>query len=80
MSLLNRFVSQVEFQSYEDFKQNFKIIVPENFNFAFDVVDVYAKEDPKKMALVWCNDRDEEKLLTFKDLKILSDKAAQPLS
>ena len=48
MSLLNRFVSQVEFQSYEDFKQNFKIIVPENFNFAFDVVDVYAKEDPKK--------------------------------
>lgn len=76
MSLLNRFVSQVEFQSYEDFKQNFKIIVPENFNFAFDVVDVYAKEDPKKMALVWCNDRDEEKLLTFKDLKILSDKAA----
>ena len=46
MSLLNRFVSQVEFQSYDDFKQNFKIIVPENFNFAFDVVDVYAKEDP----------------------------------
>ena len=76
MSLLNRFVSKVEFQSYDDFKQNFKIIVPENFNFAFDVVDVYAKEDPKKMALVWCNDRDEEKLLTFKDLKILSDKAA----
>jgi acetyl-CoA synthetase len=53
MSLLDRFVSRVEYQSYEDFKQNFKIIVPQNFNFAFDVVDVYAKETPDKKALVW---------------------------
>ena len=75
-SLLNRFVSQVRFQSYEDFKANLKIIVPENFNFAFDVVDAYAKEYPNKIALVWCNDLGEEKILTFKDLKILSDKAA----
>jgi acetyl-CoA synthetase len=76
MSLLDRFVSRVEYQSYDDFKQNFKIIVPQNFNFAFDVVDVYAKENPDKKALVWCNDRDEDKILSFKDLKILSDKAA----
>src|SRR5512136_2368381 len=76
MSLLDRFVSRVEYQSYEDFKQNFKIIVPQNFNFAFDVVDVYAKEIPDKKALVWCNDLNEKKILSFKDLKILSDKAA----
>jgi len=76
MSLLDRFVSRVEYQSYEDFKQNFKIIVPQNFNFAFDVVDVYAKETPNKKALVWCNDLNEKKILSFKDLKILSDKAA----
>jgi acetyl-CoA synthetase len=76
MALLSRFVNQVDFQSYDDFKHNFKIIVPKNFNFAFDVVDVYAKESPSKLALVWCNDRDEEKILTFMDLKILSDKAA----
>jgi acetyl-CoA synthetase len=76
MSLLSRFVSRVEYQSYDDFKQNFKIIVPQNFNFAFDVVDAYAKESPNKIALVWCNDRNEEKILSFRDLKILSDKAA----
>src|SRR5512136_359499 len=76
MSLLDRFVSRVEYQSYEDFKQNFKIIVPQNFNFAFDVVDVYARETPDKKALVWCNDLNEKKILSFEDLKILSDKAA----
>ncbi|HRW83012.1 MAG TPA: AMP-binding protein, partial [Methanothrix sp.] len=53
-----------------------KIIVPENFNFAFDVVDVYAKEVPYKVALVWCNDLGDEKILTFGELKRLSDKAA----
>ena len=75
-SLLDRFVSKTEFESYEDFKENFKIIVPENFNYAYDVVDVYAEKFPRKVALVWCNDAGDEKTLTFKDLKYLSDKAA----
>jgi len=75
-SLTARFVSRTEFDSYEDFKENFKIIVPENFNFGFDVVDVYAEGDPEKIALVWCNDEGEEKTFTFKDMKLQSDKAA----
>ncbi len=75
-SLLHKFVSRTDFKSYEDFKENLNIIVPANFNFAFDVVDAYAAENPDKRALVWCNDRGEEKILTFKDLKMLSDKAA----
>jgi acetyl-CoA synthetase len=75
-SLLQRFVSQTDFQSYEEFKEKFRIIVPENFNFAFDVVDAYATLDPKKRALVWCNDYGEEKIITFGELKTLSDKAA----
>ena len=75
-SLLSRFVSSTEFDSYENFKDNFKIIVPKNFNFGFDVVDAYAKEDPEKIALVWCNDLGEERIFTFKDMKYLSDKAA----
>jgi len=79
-SLLSRFVSRVDFKSYEDFKENLKLIVPENFNFAYDVVDVYAAECPEKRALVWCNDRGEEKIITFKDLKTLSDKAASLFS
>jgi acetyl-CoA synthetase len=49
-SLLSRFVSKTDYESYEDFKENFKFVVPENFNFAFDVVDAYAAESPKKIA------------------------------
>ena len=52
MDLLSRFVNRIEFDSYEDFKENFKIIVPEDFNFGFDVVDVYAKEAPDQEALI----------------------------
>jgi len=79
-SVLSRFVSRSEFESYEDFKENFKIIVPENFNFAFDVVDAYARESPEKKALVWCNDHGEEKIITFSALKRLSDQAANLFS
>ncbi|MGN1321629.1 MAG: AMP-binding protein [Methanosphaera sp.] len=74
-SLLKRYVPRTEFESYEDFYENLKITVPENFNFAYDIVDVYAEEQPDKVALSWCND-DEDKIFTFKDLKFFSDKAA----
>jgi len=75
-SLSSRFVSGTDFGSYEDFKENLKIIVPESFNFAFDVVDVYAKEVPEKRALVWCNDRGDELVITFGDLLEKSNRAA----
>lgn len=75
-SLLNKFVPQTEFESYDEFRKNFTIEVPENFNFAYNVVDEYAKVHPDKIALVWCNDYDEEKILTFKELKEFSDKTA----
>jgi acetyl-CoA synthetase len=75
-SLLSRFVSRTDFDSYEDFRDSFRITVPERFNFAYDVVDAYADEDPDKIALVWCNDLGEEKSLTFDDLKRQSDKGA----
>ncbi|OYV08366.1 MAG: acetyl-CoA synthetase, partial [Methanosaeta sp. ASP1-1] len=75
-SLLPKFVSRVDFKSYDDFKENLKILVPENFNFAYDIVDAYAAENPQKRALVWCNDHGEEKIITFGELKALSDKAA----
>ncbi|MBZ9571298.1 AMP-binding protein [Methanobrevibacter sp. TMH8] len=75
-SLIKDFVNRVEFDSYEDFKNNFEFKVPENFNFAYDVVDRYAKEDPEKLALLWCNDEGEEEKFTFADMKRYSDKAA----
>lgn len=78
-SLLDRYISRVEYDSYEDFKESFKINVPDNFNFAYDVVDVYAAQQPDKKALVWCDDNDNEKILTFKDLEYYSNKTASML-
>lgn len=78
-SLLDRYISRVEYDSYEDFKKNFKINVPDNFNFAYDVVDVYAAQQPDKKALVWCDDNGNEKILTFKDLEDYSNKTASML-
>ena len=75
-SLLNKFVSRTEYESYEDFSENFKIKVPENFNFAYDVVDEYAKICPEKRALVWCSDKDEDKTITFGEMKEVTDKTA----
>ncbi len=75
-SLLNKFVPKREFESYEDFKENFKIEVPDNFNFAYDIVDEYAENIPDKVALVWCNDKGDEQVFTFADMKYYSDKAA----
>lgn len=73
-SLIDRFVNRVEFDSYEDFYNNFEFVVPENFNYGFDVVDEYSRIDPEKVALIWCDDN-EEKVFTFTDIKKLSNQA-----
>ena len=46
------------------------------YNFAYDVVDRIARENPNKMAMVWCNDAGDEKLLTFEHIKENSDRTA----
>ena len=77
MSMLNLFVNRTDFSSYEDFRDHLEIRVPEDFNFAYDVVDAYAAEEPGRRAMAWCNDEGEEKTVTFADLKAGSDRAAQ---
>ncbi|HHX95277.1 MAG TPA: AMP-binding protein [Clostridia bacterium] len=76
MNLAHRFLEKTEFKSYEDFCENFKLIIPENFNFAYDVIDEYARLEPDRLALIWCNDDGQEKFITFGELKKYSDKAA----
>ena len=46
--LLKKFLPRIEFDSYEDFKANYKVNVPENFNFGFDVVTPGPKRSPRK--------------------------------
>ena len=74
--VLDKYLSQTEFTTYQDFTENFKILIPENFNFAFDVVDDIALKTPDIIAMVWCNDKNEEAIFTFGQMKKYSDKAA----
>jgi acetyl-CoA synthetase len=74
--LINRFCPRTEFDSYEDFSANFRIETPEDFNFAYDVVDKWARLEPDKKALVWCDDHGAEKVLTFSDVRELSNRVA----
>ncbi len=74
--MIEKFVNREKFDSYEDFKQNLKFCIPDNFNFAYDVIDEWAKIDPAKIALLWCNDFGDELKLSWTDLSLMSDKYA----
>ena len=76
MSLLDRFLPRQDFASYEDFKQNYTLTIPEDFNFGYDIVDAWAAEEDSKPALVWCDDHGGEKRLSFGDISRLSNRAA----
>ena len=75
--MLERFVNRTDFASYGDFRDHLEIRVPEKFNFAYDVVDEYARTEPGRRAMVWCNDEGAEQTVTFAGLKAGSDRAAQ---
>jgi acetyl-CoA synthetase len=74
--ILEKYLKQIEFDSYNDFAANFEIKIPDNFNFAFDVVDELAVKTPDKIAMVWCDDKGNEAIFTFGQMKYNSDKAA----
>lgn len=78
--LLNTFCPRIDFDSYEDFAENFRIDVPENFNFAYDVVDEWARVEPDKRALLWCDDHNNERSFTFADISRLSNRMANSFS
>jgi acetyl-CoA synthetase len=77
--MLEKFLQQTEFTDFEDFKANYKLIVPENFNFAYDVVDAWAAKEPNKPALLWTNDQGECRQFSFSEIKKYSDQTASYL-
>ncbi len=74
--MIEKFLSKTEFKSHKDFVENYEIIVPKKFNFAYDVVDKWASSNPNKRALCWTNDKGDNKDITFGEMKVLSDKIA----
>ena len=75
-AILNRFLKQTTFQNQQDFRDNLEFIVPDHFNFSYDVIDVWANEEPEKLALLWTNDEGECRRFTFAQLKEISDRTA----
>jgi len=71
-----RFLKKENFESYADYIENARPIVPDNFNFAYDVVDVIAHETPDKLAIIWVDDNGNKKNFTFKQLSDMSSAAA----
>lgn len=56
--------------------KTFSLNIPEDFNFAYDIVDEMARLEPEKCAMVWCNPDGEERVFTYADMKKYSDKTA----
>lgn len=74
--MIERFLTQTSFTSEEDYKRNLHFKIPENFNFAYDVMDAWAEEHPDKLALLWTSERGEEVRATFAELKDQTDRTA----
>lgn len=82
MAIYERFInrSRDSFVSLEDAQKNYKITCPDNFNFAYDVIDVLGREKPDKLALLWVSRDGEERRFSFADMMRYSNKAANLFS
>ena len=74
--MIEKLLQQTDFESFEDFKTNYKLIVPDQFNFAYDIVDAWAAREPDKKALLWTNDQGECREFTFGEIKTHTDQTA----
>ena len=74
--MIERFLTQTKFTSEDDYAKHLHFIVPENFNFAYDVMDAWAEEKPDKVALLWTSERGEEVSITYREFKEQTDKTA----
>ena len=54
----------------------FEVTYPDNFNFAYDIIDKYGELEPDRRALMWVDLEGNERTFTFSDLSRLSTKAA----
>lgn len=74
--MIERYLKTSDFSSTKEFAKGFHIQVPDNFNFAYDIVDEWATQAPNKRALCWVNEHGRHHDFTFGEMKQLSDAAA----
>ncbi len=82
MAIYEKFIGRTRdsFKDYQDLHENYTITYPDNFNFAYDVMDELGRTKPDKVAMVWLSKDKEKKVFTFRDLMILSNKTANYLT
>ncbi len=79
MAIYEKFVGATrdDFLSLKDAQANYTLKYRDDFNFAYDVVDVLGTEKPDKLAMIWLSaDKSVEKRFTFRDMMLASNKAA----
>ena len=74
--MIERFLKKTSFTDFEDFTHNYRLLIPDQFNFAYDVVDEWARMEPNKKALLWTNDKGECREFSFAEIKAYSDRTA----
>jgi len=70
-----QYVKNIEYDEKGNVKK-LELGAKDDFNFSYDVVDKIANETPERLAVLWINDKGEEKNITFGELKTESDKVA----
>jgi len=66
-------------RTYEEIRASFRWDRPAKFNFARDVIDKWAGEQPDKLAMLWIDDDGNERRISFVDLSQASRRAANLL-
>ncbi len=74
--MLDTLLPRKSFTSYDDFFTHYRLNTPPDFNFAFDIVDRIAAQDPGRPALVWCDDTGAELTLTMRQIAEESTRTA----
>src|SRR6516165_10721802 len=64
---------------YEQERRSCRLSVPERFNFAQDVVDRWAADNPNQLAMLWVGQDGEERRLGFGYFREASNRCASVL-
>ncbi|MBL4890994.1 MAG: AMP-binding protein [Rhizobiaceae bacterium] len=63
-------------RTYVEARKNFKQVIPDQFNFAFDVIDVHASKADKTAIIAVSGDGQNDEEISFKELSEKSNRAA----
>ncbi len=57
----------------------FGLKLPDNFNYAYDIIDKIAEIENGRRAMIWCDDKGAERIFSYGELSALSNRAANML-